>query len=116
MVVVLTDEITPTQPAVRKVFICQNGDCAEKDRAKALFERLLELRASLQLDDPNVPGYFKCNLAGCLNVCKDGPILAIQPDQALYRCSTEADLDRIFEQHILRNQPVTDLATRRKDA
>lgn len=112
----MTDDPTILRKPVRKVFICQNGDCAEKDRSKALYERLLDLRAYYQLDDPDATGYFKCNLSGCLNVCKDGPILVIQPDQVLYRCTSEADLELIFTQHVLHNQPVADLITRQKDA
>lgn len=105
------------QPVViRKVFICQNGDCAEKVHARALYERLLEMRAAAGLDDPDASGYFKCNLSGCLNVCRDGPVLVIQPDQILYRCPTENDLDRIFVDHLLGGRPVPDLFTRRKDA
>lgn len=106
-----------TQPGIiRKVFICQNGDCTEKDRARALFERLLELRAEAGLDDPDASGYFKCNLSGCLNVCRDGPVLVVQPDQILYRCPTEKDLERIFADHLLGGRPIADLFTRRKDS
>ena len=101
---------------IRKVFICQNGDCAEKERSRELYAKLLDLRASHLLDDPGMPQYFKCNLTGCLNVCKDGPILVIQPDQILYRCPTDDDLLRIFQNHLLHNQPVVALFMKPKDA
>ncbi len=106
----------PAQPRpVRKVFICQNGDCAAREQSRALYDRLLELRAAHHLDDPEMPGYFRCNLSGCLDVCQNGPILIIQPDQALYRCPEESDLERIFQQHLVRGLAVPDLVARRKD-
>ncbi|HWQ04292.1 MAG TPA: hypothetical protein VN452_02940 [Longilinea sp.] len=101
---------------IRKVFICQNGDCSEKERSRELYARLLDLRTFYQLDDPAMPQHFKCNLTGCLNVCKGGPILVIQPDQILYRCPTDGDLLRIFQSHLLNNQPVVELITWQKDA
>lgn len=110
----MTDSSNPPR-IIRKVFICQNGDCAEKNRARALYEHLLELRASRGLDDPDSPVFFKCNLSGCLNVCKDGPILVIQPDQTLYRCRTEQELERIFRDHLVNGHPVEELITQRKD-
>lgn len=112
----MSNDPTGQPGAIRKVFICQNGDCAAKDRARALFERLVELRAAAGLDDPDAAGYFKCNLSGCLNVCRDGPVLVVQPDQILYRCPTEKDLEQIFADHLLGGIPVPGLFTRRKDA
>lgn len=112
----LTSDLQTQPVVIRKVFICQNGDCTEKDRARVLYERLLELRAAAGLDDPDASGYFKCNLSGCLNVCRDGPILVIQPDQILYHCPTENDLDCIFVDHLLGGRPIPDLFTRRKDS
>ncbi len=112
----MNNEFQAEPNRIRKVFICQNGDCAEKERSRELYAKLLDLRASHQLDDPAMPHHFKCNLTGCLNVCKDGPIMVIQPDQILYRCPTDDDLLRIFQNHLLLDQPVVALITRQKDA
>ncbi|TLN26972.1 (2Fe-2S) ferredoxin domain-containing protein [bacterium] len=112
----MSDDFPAQSAPIRKVFICQNGDCAQREQSRALYERLLELRATHQLDDPQSPGYFRCNLSGCLDVCQGGPILVIQPDQALYHCPGELDLERIFQQHLLRGQAVPDLVARRKNA
>ena len=102
--------------AFLSVACCALAPAQETTDARALFERLMELRAAAGLDDPDAAGYFKCNLSGCLNVCRDGPVLVVQPDQILYRCPSEKDLERIFADHLLGGIPVSDLFTRRKDA
>jgi len=45
----------------------------------------------------------------CFATCKNGPVLAIQPDGIWYYNVTEHNLDRIIEQHLVGGVPVEDL-------
>lgn len=51
-------------------------------------------------------GLNRVNLAGCLDRCKEGPVLVIYPEAVWYTYRTEADIDEIIEQHVLNNKLV----------
>lgn len=57
----------------------------------------------------NGPKGVRINSAGCLDRCGLGPILVIYPEEAWYQYKTKEDIDKIFEQHIKKNQRVEEL-------
>ena len=91
------------RPAVRKVFICTNGDCAERDTALGLFYRLQALVHENNLDSFDAPYRIKVSQCGCLDICEKGPVLVIQPDQVVYWQVDEIALEKIFTQHLLKD-------------
>ncbi len=89
------------QPAVRRVFICTNGNCTNPQNAQEIFELLRTQIQAHSLDDFGAPYRVKVTTCGCLDVCRDGPILMIQPDSVRY-CRVDAQAaQEIFSQHIL---------------
>ena len=55
-----------------------------------------------------ITGKGKCrvNNAGCLDRCKEGPVLVIYPDETWYKYANHSDIDEIIEQHIQNGQVV----------
>ncbi len=51
----------------------------------------------------------RINSSGCLDRCELGPTLVVYPEGIWYRCESNADVDRILEQHIQNGDRVTDL-------
>ena len=102
------------RPAVRKVYICRNGDCIASDEALEIYEQLQEWIAANHLDDFDVPYRVKCFLTGCLDICEDGPILTIQPDQVSYHKVNGENLATICKQHLLHNQVIDSLIVKSK--
>jgi (2Fe-2S) ferredoxin len=61
------------------VVVCVGDDCAGRDQTRATFDRAATHVAELGAERVRV------DCAGCLKVCKKGPIAALLPDGSLYR-------------------------------
>ncbi len=98
-----------TTPGYRShIFVCMNerraghprGCCMERGGA-AIRARFKELLASHGLK-----GEVRANAAGCLDYCEHGPTVVVYPEGTWYGGISVADVDTIFERHILGGQPV----------
>ncbi|GIK43170.1 MAG: ferredoxin [Chloroflexota bacterium] len=102
----------PSTRRGRRVLICVRGQCAESNRGKRLEQRLVELITQQGLDNPDHPQHVSCTITNCLGICADGPIMIVHPEAIKYHHLTEPALERIFQQHLLGNQPVEELIVR----
>jgi (2Fe-2S) ferredoxin len=46
------------------------------------------------------PGKVRVNQAGCLDRCKEGPVIVIYPEEVWYTYVDRADVDEIIEEHL----------------
>ncbi len=98
----------------RHLFVCMNerraghprGCCAERG-GPAVRARLKVLVA-----EHGLKGKVRANQAGCLDYCEHGAVLVVYPDGVWYGAVTEADVDEIFERHVLSGEPVERLRLR----
>ncbi len=56
------------------------------------------------------PGAVRVNRAGCLGVCKQGPILVVYPGGVWYSDLDEAKVERIIASHLKNGKAVDGLA------
>ena len=49
---------------------------------------------------PDRPGGVRVNQAGCMERCKDGPVLVIYPEAVWYTYANNEDIDEILREHI----------------
>lgn len=84
------------------VFFCTNqredgSPCCANSDAQAMRDYAKDKVKKLKL-----AGKGKCrvNNAGCLDRCKEGPVLVIYPEGTWYRYSGKSDIDEIIEQHL----------------
>lgn len=89
--------------------ICVRGNCAEAGQGKQLEKRLVELIQQYGLDDLNHSHYTSCTVTNCLGVCMNGPIMIVHPEGIKYQHVDKHALERIFQQHLLHDQPVEEL-------
>lgn len=54
-------------------------------------------------------GRARVNQAGCLDRCEQGPVMVVYPEGVWYRYGSEADVDEIVAEHLLKGQPVSRL-------
>ena len=45
-------------------------------------------------------GKVRINLAGCMDRCSEGPVLAVYPDNVWYTYIDKNDIDEIISEHI----------------
>lgn len=96
----------PENVIQKKVYICSNGRCIDPETSRDLYLLLSDLIQLNGLDQFDSPRQVKCNLAGCLDHCKHGPVLVVQPDMIWYERVTPQALKEIFEEHLLNDRPV----------
>lgn len=46
--------------------------------------------------------------SNCFQICHDGPIMVVYPEGIWYRSCTKEVIERILQEHILKNMPVKD--------
>ena len=94
----------PTLGPYRKhVFVCTGPRCAPES-SPALYEHLKNRLKELGLSAG--PERIHRSQAGCFGVCQGGPILVVYPEGVWYHHVTPEKLERIIQEHLLKNQPV----------
>lgn len=95
-------------PFERHVFVCENvrpggdprGCCSSKDSA-AVRARLKQLAK-----EAGLRGRVRINAAGCLDQCAHGVAVVVYPEAVWYGGITLANVDEIFQSHVLEGRPV----------
>lgn len=94
-------------PQRRRVLVCQGPDCNMKG-ATALWGHLrnVQQRRGLRTEGEGT----MTAMCTCLGPCNLAPVLQVFPEGTYYCGVTEADIDRIADEHLLRGRIVADLA------
>jgi len=99
--------------ARRHIFLCVRGKCAPAEEAEASWAFLKKRLKELGLVD--AAGGVLRSRVDCLRICRDGPIALVYPEGTWYHHATPANLERIIQQHLIRGEPVTELAFARSE-
>lgn len=91
----------------RHLLVCTGPRCTVNGESEALFGRLGETLKAARLDQGELR--VKRTKVGCFAACKGGPVICVQPDGTWYYNVTEANLERIVEQHLKNGEVVADL-------
>ena len=46
------------------------------------------------------PGKVRINMAGCLDRCKEGPVIVVYPEAVWYSYVDQEDIDEIIREHL----------------
>lgn len=86
------------------ITLCDGPSCMQRKskELKAVIEKEL---ARLSLT-----GKARINISGCLGMCRQGPVMVINPNYTIYGNVTEKDIPEIIEGHLVKKQPLKRLA------
>ncbi len=88
-------------PYKRHVIMCVGKSCGENI---PLLKYMKEAVAKAGLAEGELA--VRVNRAGCLGVCKQGPIMVVHPEGVWYADLDEAKVDSIIESHFKQDKPV----------
>ena len=86
----------------KHVFVCTSGEtCPTQGDVEQYVKHLRTeaVKAGLKTD-------VRINKAGCFSQCGHGPMIVVYPENVWYTGVQAADLQEIFESHILGGKPV----------
>ena len=95
----------------RHIFLCVDGDkqrCCDPKRAEASWDFLKARLKELGLSGSS--GSVFRTKAGCLRVCREGPIAVVYPEGVWYHSCTPEVLEKIIQQHLIAGKPVSEFA------
>ena len=95
-----------TNPYRRHLFICTGKYCDPDRKAPGLYRKLAAMLG--QLGSYHNPDRVKRGETPCLGICRGGPIVAVYPEGVWYHHVDEAILQRIIEEHLGHDQPVSE--------
>jgi NADH:ubiquinone oxidoreductase subunit F (NADH-binding)/(2Fe-2S) ferredoxin/NAD-dependent dihydropyrimidine dehydrogenase PreA subunit len=82
------------------ITLCSGTSCMQK--------KSQELKAPIEktLEKLGLVNRARINISGCLGMCKNGPMMIINPGYTIYGNVTEKDIPEIIESHIVKKQPL----------
>jgi (2Fe-2S) ferredoxin len=98
----------------KHIFVCINErapgaarQCCGDETGTAIAKRFKEL-----IQENKLRMKVRAQRSSCFDICEHGPVAVVYPEGIFYKGISVADVDEIFEQHILNNKPVERLQLR----
>ena len=101
----------PVKPKIgsyrRHLLVCTGPRCTANGESQALFDSLGAKLKAAGLDTGELR--VKRSRVSCFAACKGGPVMCVQPDGTWYFNVTDANMDRIVEDHLKHGKIVDNL-------
>jgi len=91
----------------RHIFICTGPDCCTPEQGDAAWQQLKKSVAAL--NGSSERGRIYRTKAGCLRICRDGPVAVVYPEGTWYAGLDAANLARVVTEDLGAGHPVADL-------
>ena len=92
----------------RHVFVCENLRDPDNPKGCCAAKGARDVRARLKrlAFEAGLRGRIRINSAGCLDQCEHGITIVVYPEAVWYGHVTVADVDELFNEHVLNGRPV----------
>lgn len=91
----------------KKIYVCFNGDCCHQSLAEETFQELSRIIEENGLDSFDSQVRIKLYRSNCLDVCKNGPIILVQPERSYYQHIPVNNLSDWLLNYVVQSSPDT---------
>lgn len=97
-----------------KIFICTNGNCTETNQAQAVAAAIEAWIKANDFDRWDAEREIRCIPCGCLDVCRNGAVIRIFPENITYWDISLDTVEEVLNQHFHQQKIVSAHLAERK--
>ena len=90
----------------RHIFLCVGESCCSKEQGELAWKALKDQLKERDLSISTGPSACYRTKAGCLRICKGGPILVVYPEGNWYGGMTADRIPGFIERQIVQGEPI----------
>ena len=105
-------ELPAVEPYKKHIFVCTGTKCAP-ETSPSIYQYLKNRLKELGLHQG--PDRIHRSQSHCLGICEGGPLAVVYPEGIWYGGLDQEKMERVIQEHLIKNQPVEDCRLSKKE-